>query len=232
MKKHSLVPVLFFLVGLSFGTFAQSKDELKLKSFYNDGNFGKCEQLALKLEKKSSGDELALAHLYKALSKKELIIDELYSDYDNKKPIRLVAVSISKYAKYVSDSVRSEHSELESKVVRCIEQVIINQLELKQYADAKYLADKLLDTDTLNAGAAIVLDFVELAEGGGEKSDKFNEFGKKSPSVSPKYVSFLTDASVLYAAWLTKEGKSDSAQMVAERTLELVGNNELLEVFK
>ena len=43
---------------------------------------------------------------------------------------------------------------------------------------------------------------------------------------------FFVDVAVIYAAWLTKEGKSDSAADLANKVVGLVGYNELLEIFR
>lgn len=220
------------MVGLSFGTFAQSKDELKLKSFYNAGNFDKCDQLCAKLEKKSSGDALATVHLYGALSNLGMLLDEEYDVYDNKKPIRTVAVEIGKYLKTVSDSVRTTNKELENKVLKSLENAIVNQLEVKKYNDAKYLASKLYDGDTLNIGAANTLDFVAMVEGTGKISNRVNGMINAQYEMAAKYEVFFVETTVIYAAWLVKQGKSDSASELAQAAIALVGENELLEIFR
>jgi hypothetical protein len=232
LKIHSLLPILISFLGLSFGTFAQSKDELKLKSFYNEGNFDKCFQFCEKLEKSKDPRVQSLIHLYAALSCHEMILDEQFWNSSNKKPIRTVAVEISRYLKTAPDSLKSSHAILENKVVRSLENVIVNNLELKKLNDAKYLAGKLHDGDTLNIGAANVLDFIALVEGAGKNSDRVSNLLTNGFEMTPKYQSFFTETTVIYAAWLVKEGKSDSAMKLAKTAAGLVGENELLEIFK
>lgn len=220
------------MVGISFGTFAQSKDELKLKSFYKEGNFDKCDQLCAKLEKKSTGDALATVHLYGALANLGLLLDEQYDVYDNKKPIRTVAVEIGKYLKIVSDSVRNTNKLLEAKVLKSLETVIVNQLEIEKYNDAKYLASKLYDGDTLNIGAANTLDFIAMVEGTGKIANRVNSLLNNNYEMTAKYESFFVETTVIYAAWLVKEGKSDAASEMAQAAINLVGDNDMLEVFR
>ncbi len=231
MKKHSLLTTLVFFLGISFGTFAQSKDELKLKSFFNEGKFDKCDQLCEKLEKKSKGDALATVHLYSALSNLGMANDEFYTNSGLKKPIRIVSVRIGKYQKIASDSARVNNAELEGTVLRALHNVIVNKLEVKQYSDAKYLADKLSAYDSTNVGAALVLDFINLIDGG-KAENRFDAFYLKGQEVLPRQKMFFVDVAVIYAAWLTKEGKSDSAADLANKVVGLVGDNELLEIFR
>jgi hypothetical protein len=231
LKKHSLFTILVFVLGLSFGTFAQSKDELKLKSFYNEGKFDKCDQLCAKLEKKSVGNDLALVHLYGALSNLGMLQDENFDVYNKKKPIKVVAVEFGKFLKVASDSLKEKNSEVVAKIYRELQEVIVNQLELKKYNEAKYLADKLTVNDTLNVGADLVLDFVSMTEGGAI-SNNLDVYIESGYALNPRYKMFFVDVVVLYAAWLTKEGKSDSAAELANKAITLAGENELLEVFR
>lgn len=231
LKKNSPITCLIVTLFFTVATFAQSKDELKLKSLYDDKNFEKCDQLSAKLEKKSVGDELATAHLYGALCNMGYLLDEQFDVYDAKKPIKTVARSFGDYLKLASDSLRIKNKTEELKVLVGLETVVVNQLELAKYRDASYLADRLLKGDSLNVGAALVLDFVSLAEGGELIDSKYKYTLEKGYDVPSGHYKFYKDVALVYAAWLVKQGKSDIAKSVAEETMLIVGDDELLQMF-
>lgn len=223
----SLIVTLFFTVA----TYAQSKDELKLKSLYDQKNFEKCDQLSAKLEKKSTGDELAMVHIYGALCNMGYLLDEQYDVYDNKKPIKIVAQAFSDYVKLASDSLRLSFKSEELKVLTGVETVVVNQLELGKYRDAYYLAEKLLKGDSLNIGAALVLEFTNLADLAKSEESHYQYLIEKKYPIQEIHHKFHKEVAILYAAWLKKQGKSDLAKNVAQDAINVTGEDELLQVF-